>query len=72
MQDLNAATIKDVQEFFRMYYAPNNAVLTLVGDFEPAQALAKIKKYFGDIPAGARSTDGSSSIRLLGPTRRMF
>ena len=51
MQDLNAATIKDVQEFFRIYYAPNNAVLTLVGDFQPAEALAKIKKYFGDIPA---------------------
>src|SRR6202161_3488075 len=51
MEDLNAATIKDVQEFFRVYYAPNNAVLTLVGDFEPAAALAKIKKYFGDIPA---------------------
>jgi zinc protease len=50
MQDLNAATIKDVQEFFRIYYAPNNAVLTLVGDFEPTEALAKIKKYFGDIP----------------------
>jgi zinc protease len=50
MQDLNAATIKDVQEFFRIYYAPNNAVLTLVGDFQPADALAKIKKYFGDIP----------------------
>jgi zinc protease len=51
MQDLNAATIKDVQEFFRIYYAPNNAVLTLVGDFEPKEALAKIKKYFGDIPS---------------------
>ncbi|HEX5227766.1 MAG TPA: pitrilysin family protein [Bryobacteraceae bacterium] len=51
MKDLNAATIKDVQDFFRVYYAPNNAVLTLVGDFEPAEALAKIKKYFGDIPA---------------------
>ncbi len=51
MEDLNAATIKDVQEFFRIYYAPNNAVLTLVGDFQPADALAKIKKYFGDIPA---------------------
>src|ERR1700677_1806648 len=51
MQDLNAATVKDVQEFFRVYYAPNNAVLTLVGDFEPAEALAKIKKYCGDIPA---------------------
>jgi zinc protease len=51
MQDLNAATIQDVQEFFRIYYAPNNAVLTLVGDFQPAEALAKIKKYFGNIPA---------------------
>jgi zinc protease len=51
MQDLNAATIKDVQDFFRVYYAPNNAVLTLVGDFQPADALAKIKKYFGEIPA---------------------
>ncbi len=51
MKDLNAATIQDVQQFFRIYYAPNNAVLTLVGDFEPAEALAKIKKYFGEIPA---------------------
>ncbi len=53
MEDLNAATVKDVQGFFRVYYAPNNAVLTLVGDFQPAEALAKIKKYFGDIPAQA-------------------
>ena len=51
MQDLNAATVKDVQDFFRVYYAPNNAVLTLVGDFQPQEALAKIKKYFGGIPA---------------------
>src|SRR6202045_581480 len=51
MEDLNAATIKDVQDFFRIYYAPNNAVLTLVGDFQADEALAKIKKYFGEIPA---------------------
>jgi len=51
MEDLNAATIKDVQDFFRIYYAPNNAVLTLVGDFQSREALAKIKKYFGSIPA---------------------
>lgn len=51
MEDLNAATVKDVQDFFRIYYAPNNAVLTLVGDFQPADALAKIKKYFGSIPS---------------------
>lgn len=50
MSDLNAATIDDVREFFKTYYAPNNAVLTLVGDFEPNEALEKIKKYFGTIP----------------------
>jgi zinc protease len=50
MQDLNAASIKDVAEFFRIYYAPNNAVLTLVGDFKRDQALELIRKYFGDIP----------------------
>ena len=55
MEDLNAATVKDVQEFFRVYYAPNNAVLTLVGDFEPAEALAKIKKYFGGHSSAARA-----------------
>jgi zinc protease len=54
MTDLNAATIEDVKDFFRIYYAPNNAVLTLVGDFDPDQALAKIKKYFGSIPAQPR------------------
>ncbi|HEV2687961.1 MAG TPA: pitrilysin family protein [Bryobacteraceae bacterium] len=51
MEDLNAASVKDVQDFFRIYYAPNNAVLTLVGDFQPADALAKIKKYFDSIPS---------------------
>jgi predicted Zn-dependent peptidase len=51
MADLNAATIQDVADFFRTYYAPNNAVLTLVGDFDPDEASAKVKKYFGSIPA---------------------
>jgi len=50
MEDLNAATLEDVREFFRIYYAPNNAVLTLVGDFRTEEALAKIRKYFGGIP----------------------
>src|ERR1700684_1776106 len=51
MSDLNAASVDDVKDFFRIYYAPNNAVLTLVGDFDPDEALAKVKKYFGAIPA---------------------
>jgi zinc protease len=49
MDDLNAASIDDVKEFFRIYYAPNNAVLVLTGDLEPVDALAKVKKYFGSI-----------------------
>ncbi len=51
MADLNAATVADVQDFFRIYYAPNNAVLTLVGDLDPAKTLEQVKKYFGDIPS---------------------
>jgi zinc protease len=51
MADLNAASLEDVAQFFKTYYAPNNAVLTLVGDFDSAGALAKIKKYFEDIPS---------------------
>jgi predicted Zn-dependent peptidase len=50
MEDLNAATVEDVAAFFKMYYAPNNAVLTIVGDFKAADALAKARKYFESIP----------------------
>jgi len=50
MDDLNAATVEDVASFFKTYYAPNNAVLTLVGDFKTAEAVKKIKDYFGNIP----------------------
>jgi len=51
MADLDAATVDDVKEFFRIYYAPNNAVLVLVGDFDPVEARAKVEKYFGSIPS---------------------
>jgi predicted Zn-dependent peptidase len=50
MEDLNAASLEDVAQFFKTYYAPNNAVLTLVGDFKTPEAIEKIKKYFEDIP----------------------
>jgi zinc protease len=50
MEDLNAATVEDVSEFFKMYYAPNNAVLVLVGDFKTAEALAKIRASFESLP----------------------
>jgi zinc protease len=50
MEDLSAATVEDVASFFKMYYAPNNAVLTLVGDFNSAEALRKIRQNFEAIP----------------------
>lgn len=52
MADLSAATLDDVKNFFRTYYAPNNATLTIVGDFNPDSARALVKHYFGDIPRG--------------------
>ena len=52
MEDLSAASEEDVKNFFRLYYAPNNAVLTIVGDFDPAQTKAWITKYFGPLPKG--------------------
>lgn len=50
MEDLNAASVEDVASFFKMYYAPNNATLVLVGDFKTADALAKIRSHFESIP----------------------
>jgi zinc protease len=50
MEDLNAATVEDVAQFFKTYYAPNNAVLTLVGDFNAKDAIGRIKKNFERIP----------------------
>ena len=51
MDDLNAATLDDATSFFRAYYAPNNAVLSMVGSFKTETALALIRKYFENIPA---------------------
>lgn len=50
MEDLDAATLEDVQRFFRTYYAPNNAVLAIAGDFDSEQALEWVRKHFDDIP----------------------
>ena len=50
MEDLNAASVADVAAFFKMYYSPNNAVLSLVGDFDTKDGLARIAKSFEGIP----------------------
>ncbi len=76
--DLDAATLADVQNFFRTYYAPNNAVLLMLGDLDAAEAFALAKRYFEDIPAGpphaARrrdraAADGRAARRSRGKIR---
>ena len=51
-EDLEAATLDDVKDFFRKYYTPNNATLSIAGDFDPEQTKAWIERYFGEIPPG--------------------
>ena len=52
MEDLNAASVDDVKDWFRAYYGAANAVLVIAGDVTAAEARQKVEKYFGDIPAG--------------------
>src|SRR5206468_6026748 len=54
MEDLSEASLGDVAEFFSTYYVPDNAVLTVCGDFEPTEARRFIEKYFGPIPGGRK------------------
>lgn len=51
--DLNASTVDDIKEFFKIYYAPNNAVMAIVGDFNAEQMQKQVEKYFGTIPSVA-------------------
>lgn len=60
MEDLEAASLKDVQEWFRTWYGPNNATLVVAGDVDPKVVLEKVTKYFGHIPA-------SKPVVKLGP-----
>jgi zinc protease len=52
MEDLNAASLADVKEWFSQYYGAANATLVIAGDIKPEEAKAKAEKYFGDIPPG--------------------
>ena len=51
LKDIDAATLTDVQDFFKTYYAPNNAALTVVGDFSPVEAKQWVETYFAAIPS---------------------
>ncbi len=52
MEDLDAASLNDVHEWFRTYYGPNNAVIVVAGDVVPEEVYRKVQHYFGDIPPG--------------------
>lgn len=52
MEDLNAASLEDVHEWFKAYYGAANATIAIAGDIEPEEAYEKVLKYFGDIPSG--------------------
>ncbi len=65
MDDLNAASLEDIKEWYRTYYGPNNAVLTLAGDITPEKALALVTKYFGAIPPGPALPRTESWIPVL-------
>ncbi|HXC68341.1 MAG TPA: pitrilysin family protein [Pyrinomonadaceae bacterium] len=71
MTDLTAASEDDVKDFFRLYYAPNNATLAVVGDFDPAQAKEWIKKYFGDLPQGKQVQRPSVPLGKLEASKRL-
>lgn len=70
MADLQKATVDDVKNFFRLYYAPSNATLAIVGDFDPAQAKTFVRKYFGDLKGGAKITRPHLTAPTLSAEKR--
>ncbi|WP_367123911.1 M16 family metallopeptidase [Streptomyces phytohabitans] len=74
MADLDAASLADAQEFFRTYYAPNNAVLSVVGDIDPERTLAWIEKYFGSIPGheGKKAPRDGTLPDVMGGEQRVL
>jgi len=70
MEDLNAASLEDVKEWFRAYYGAANAVLVIAGDITVADAKQKVEKYFGDIPAGPPIRRQLDSVAKMSGTHR--
>ncbi|AOF95747.1 M16 family metallopeptidase [Sphingobium sp. RAC03] len=65
MADLNAASLADVQMWFKTHYGPNNAVLVLAGDIDTATAKKKVERWFGNIPAGPPPQDVDATVPTL-------
>ena len=73
MEDLSAATLADVQEWFRTYYGPSNAVIAIAGDIDAKTAKAKVEKYFGAFPPGPPIARPSTWIaKMTGTQRRVM
>ena len=72
MQDLAAATVDDVKNFFRTYYAPNNTTLVVSGDFTPEATRGWIKKYFDEIPRGQAITRPKAPPVTLDAEKRLY
>jgi zinc protease len=70
MEDLGAASLDDIREFFATWYRPDNCVLTLVGDFAPEEAKRLVAKYFGDIAPAGTFPPFTLQRRPLGAERR--
>ncbi|HYP09770.1 MAG TPA: pitrilysin family protein [Bryobacteraceae bacterium] len=70
LADLDAASLEDVQKWFKAYYGPNNAVITIAGDITVAQAKEKINKYFGQIAPGQPIVRPMLSVAKMTGTRR--
>lgn len=66
MSDIMGYTVDELKEYYRIFYAPNDATVVLVGDFDPENALALITKYYGDIP----SQELPRAVRTVEPKQR--
>ena len=70
MDDLNAAKLSDVQDWFKTWYGPSNAILVIAGDIKPEEAKAQVEKYFGEIPPGPPPSQPKSWVPPLAENQR--
>lgn len=72
MEDLFNATVEDVKEFHAKYYVPNNATMTIAGDFDTEETKALVNKYFGEIPGGEKVDDPEPLPVTLEETKKLY
>lgn len=72
MEDLFNATVEDVKEFHGKYYVPNNATLTLAGDFDSEEIKELVNKYFGEIPGGEKVADPEPMPVTISETKKLY